>query len=172
VIIITHSAEFTKDLTEEVWAVLDGRMSPSGHNWVAGQGAGPRLTEKGEEEEKFDAMGNKIESTKKAKKLSASELRKKKKDRMVCCILTFITSLRTFTNILRRLVARQYVLSHPKLPSSVPHQSNHFSPRLATRNSAYLSPNTHTAPNLPPNLPHPSPIHPNSSTMLRDSIYR
>jgi elongation factor 3 len=60
VIIITHSAEFTKDLTEEVWAVMDGRMTPSGHNWVQGQGAGPRLTEKGEEEEKFDAMGNKI----------------------------------------------------------------------------------------------------------------
>jgi elongation factor 3 len=52
VIIITHSAEFTKDLTEEVWAVLDGKMTPSGHNWVQGQGAGPRLTEKGDEEEK------------------------------------------------------------------------------------------------------------------------
>lgn len=52
VIIITHSAEFTKNLTEEVWAVLDGKMTPSGHNWVQGQGAGPRLTEKGEEEEK------------------------------------------------------------------------------------------------------------------------
>lgn len=57
VIIITHSAEFTKDLTEEVWAVMDGKMTPSGHNWVQGQGAGPRLTEKGDEEEKFDAMG-------------------------------------------------------------------------------------------------------------------
>ncbi|KAF1827448.1 elongation factor EF-3 [Dissoconium aciculare CBS 342.82] len=82
VIIITHSAEFTKDLTEEVWACLDGRMTPSGHNWVQGQGAGPRLKADDEEEEKFDAMGNKIESTKKAKKLTASELRKKKKDRM------------------------------------------------------------------------------------------
>jgi elongation factor 3 len=58
VIIITHSAEFTKELTEEVWAVSDGRMTPSGHNWVQGQGAGPRLSAKdGEEEEKFDAMG-------------------------------------------------------------------------------------------------------------------
>lgn len=58
VIIITHSAEFTKDLTEEVWAVMDGRMTPSGHNWVQGQGAGPRLTSKDDdEEEKFDAMG-------------------------------------------------------------------------------------------------------------------
>ncbi|CAK4031104.1 Elongation factor 3 [Lecanosticta acicola] len=82
VIIITHSAEFTKDLTEEVWAVMDGRMTPSGHNWVQGQGAGPRLKQDDEEEEKFDAMGNKIESTKKQKKLTSAELRKKKKDRM------------------------------------------------------------------------------------------
>ncbi|KAK3713635.1 translational elongation factor EF-1 alpha [Vermiconidia calcicola] len=82
VIIITHNAEFTKDLTEEVWAVMDGRMTPSGHNWVQGQGAGPRLKADEDEEEKFDAMGNKIESTKKQKKLTSSELRKKKKDRM------------------------------------------------------------------------------------------
>ncbi|TAQ84507.1 hypothetical protein B7494_g7172 [Chlorociboria aeruginascens] len=83
VIIITHSAEFTKDLTEEVWAVMDGKMTPSGHNWVSGQGAGPRLKgDDDEEEEKFDAMGNKIVSTKKAKKLTSAELRKKKKDRM------------------------------------------------------------------------------------------
>jgi elongation factor 3 len=83
VIIITHSAEFTKHLTQEVWAVLDGKMTPSGHNWVQGQGAGPRLTGKdGEEEEKFDAMGNKIESQTKKKKLTSAELRKKKKDRM------------------------------------------------------------------------------------------
>ncbi|KAK3399897.1 armadillo-type protein [Sordaria brevicollis] len=83
VIIITHSAEFTKDLTEEVWAVMDGKMTPSGHNWVQGQGSGPRLKEDdGEEEEKFDAMGNKIVSTKKKAKLSSAELRKKKKERM------------------------------------------------------------------------------------------
>jgi elongation factor 3 len=83
VIIITHSAEFTKDLTEEVWAVMDGKMTPSGHNWVTGQGSGPRLAAKeGEEEEKFDAMGNKIEGSKKKKKLTSAELRKKKKERM------------------------------------------------------------------------------------------
>ncbi|KAI9732275.1 MAG: translational elongation factor EF-1 alpha [Claussenomyces sp. TS43310] len=82
VIIITHSAEFTKDLTEEVWAVVDGKMTPSGHNWVQGQGAGPRLKAGEDEEEKFDAMGNKIENTKKKAKLSSAELRKKKKDRM------------------------------------------------------------------------------------------
>ncbi|KAK9463770.1 armadillo-type protein [Lipomyces oligophaga] len=83
IVIITHSAEFTKDLTEEVWAVLDGKMTPSGHNWVQGQGSGPRLDAKaGDEEDKFDALGNKIETVKKAKKLSAAELRKKKKERM------------------------------------------------------------------------------------------
>ncbi|KAG7694998.1 hypothetical protein KL930_001321 [Ogataea haglerorum] len=83
VIIITHSAEFTKDLTEEVWAVVDGKMTPSGHNWVQGQGSGPRLEKKNdEEEEKFDAMGNKIVTSKKKAKLSSAELRKKKKERM------------------------------------------------------------------------------------------
>lgn len=82
IVIITHSAEFTKDLTEEVWAVMDGKMTPSGHNWVAGQGSGPRLDKKEDEEDKFDAFGNKIEVKKKAKKLTASELRKKKKERM------------------------------------------------------------------------------------------
>ncbi|CAK7240405.1 MAG: translational elongation factor EF-1 alpha [Sporothrix thermara] len=83
VIIISHSAEFTKDLTEEVWAVMDGKMTPSGHNWVQGQGSGPRLkADDGDEEDKFDAMGNKITGTKKKAKLTSSEARKKKKERM------------------------------------------------------------------------------------------
>jgi elongation factor 3 len=77
VIIITHSVEFTKNITEEVWAVVDGKMTPSGHNWVQGQGAGPRLTGKGDdEEETFDAMGNKIAASGKKKKLTSSEMRK------------------------------------------------------------------------------------------------
>jgi len=83
VVIISHNAEFTESLTNEVWSVVDGKMSPSGHNWVTGQGSGPRLNNKeDDEEDKFDAMGNKIEGTKKAKKLTSSEARKKKKDRM------------------------------------------------------------------------------------------
>lgn len=83
VIIITHSKEFTETITEEVWAVMDGKMTPSGHNWVQGQGAGPRLTSKGDDdEERFDAMGNKLEKVEKKKKLTSAELRKKKKDRM------------------------------------------------------------------------------------------
>ncbi|PLB42696.1 putative translation elongation factor eEF-3 [Aspergillus candidus] len=81
VVIITHSREFTENLTEEVWAVMDGQMTPSGHNWVTGQGSGPRLTEKQGDEEIVDAMGNKTVVEKK-KKLTSSELRKKKKDRM------------------------------------------------------------------------------------------
>lgn len=73
--------EFTEHLTEEVWAVNDGVMTPSGHNWVQGQGSGPRLDAKGDDDEdKFDAMGNKIVVQKKVK-LTGSELRKKKKDR-------------------------------------------------------------------------------------------
>lgn len=59
VVIITHSREFTENLTEEVWAVVDGKMTPSGHNWVQGQGSGPRLAAKEEAEEVVDAMGNK-----------------------------------------------------------------------------------------------------------------
>ena len=82
VIIITHSAEFTKDLTEEVWAVNNGTMVPSGHNWVQGQGSGPRLKEGDADEETFDALGNKVASTKKKAKLTSSEARKKKKERM------------------------------------------------------------------------------------------
>lgn len=61
---------------------MDGKMTPSGHNWVQGQGSGPRLQEKEDDEEKVDAMGNKIETGPKKKKLTSSELRKKKKERM------------------------------------------------------------------------------------------
>ncbi|RAK97899.1 putative translation elongation factor eEF-3 [Aspergillus ibericus CBS 121593] len=81
VIIITHSREFTENLTEEVWAVMDGRMTPSGHNWVQGQGSGPRLEDKEGPTEVVDAMGNKTVVEKK-KKLTSSELRKKRKERL------------------------------------------------------------------------------------------
>ncbi|KAL4911885.1 P-loop containing nucleoside triphosphate hydrolase protein [Aspergillus aurantiobrunneus] len=81
VIIITHSAEFTENLTEEVWAVLDGKMTPSGHNWVQGQGSGPRLEKKDEPDEITDAMGNKTKVEKK-KVLSAGDKRKQRKERL------------------------------------------------------------------------------------------
>ncbi|KAA8571145.1 hypothetical protein EYC84_000490 [Monilinia fructicola] len=80
VIIITHSAEFTKNITEEVWAVLDGKMVASGHNWVQGQGSGPRLKgDDGDEEDKWVIRSSQL---RKKAKLSSAELRKKKKDRM------------------------------------------------------------------------------------------
>ena len=54
----------------------DGRLEASGHNWVEGQGAGPRIDKAaGEDEDQYDAMGNKIDS-KKAKKVTASDARK------------------------------------------------------------------------------------------------
>ncbi|OZJ04912.1 hypothetical protein BZG36_02492 [Bifiguratus adelaidae] len=82
VVIITHNRQFSEALCKEVWAVDNGRLTPSGHNWVKGQGSGPKIAEGDEDAEpKFDAMGNLIKNEKK-KKLSASELRKKKKDRM------------------------------------------------------------------------------------------
>ena len=82
VLVITHNRDFSESLCTEVWAMRDGRLEASGHNWVEGQGSGPRIDKKaGEEEDQYDAMGNKIEVNKK-KKLTAAELRKAKKDRM------------------------------------------------------------------------------------------
>lgn len=82
VLIITHNRDFSESLCTEVWAMRDGHLEASGHNWVEGQGSGPRIDKKdGEEDVQYDAMGNKID-VKKTKKLTSSELRKKKKDRM------------------------------------------------------------------------------------------
>jgi hypothetical protein len=54
----------------------DGHLEASGHNWVEGQGAGARIDKKeGEEDDQYDAMGNKIDN-KKTKKLTSAELRK------------------------------------------------------------------------------------------------
>jgi elongation factor 3 len=82
VLVITHNRDFSESICKEVWAMRDGRLEASGHNWVEGQGAGPRIDKAdGEEEDQYDAMGNKID-TKKMKKISASEARKLKKERM------------------------------------------------------------------------------------------
>lgn len=82
VLIITHNRDFSESLCQEVWAMRDGRLEASGHNWVEGQGSGPRIDKKdGPEEDQFDAMGNKVDM-KKAKKITSSEARKLKKERM------------------------------------------------------------------------------------------
>ncbi|KAH1586575.1 translation elongation factor EF-3 [Aspergillus fumigatus] len=62
-------------------AVMDGKMTPSGHNWVQGQGSGPRLEDKEGPTEVTDAFGNKSVVEKK-KKLSSAEMRKKRKERL------------------------------------------------------------------------------------------
>jgi elongation factor 3 len=82
VLVITHNRDFSESICKEVWAMRDGRLEASGHNWVEGQGSGPRIDKAdGEEEVQYDAMGNKID-TKKLKKISAGEARKLKKERM------------------------------------------------------------------------------------------
>jgi elongation factor 3 len=82
VLVITHNRDFSESLCQEVWAMRDGRLEASGHNWVEGQGSGARIDKKdGVDEDQFDAMGNKIDS-KKAKKITSSDARKLKKERM------------------------------------------------------------------------------------------
>jgi len=82
-LVITHSKEFSESVCQEIWAMKDGHLVASGHNWVEGQGSGPRIDgKKDDEEDRFDAMGNKIDAVKKAKKLTSSEARKAKKDRI------------------------------------------------------------------------------------------
>jgi len=82
VLVITHNRDFSESLCKEVWAMRDGHLEASGHNWVEGQGSGPRIDKNdGEEDTMYDAMGNKIDN-KKTKKLTASEARKAKKERI------------------------------------------------------------------------------------------
>jgi elongation factor 3 len=83
VLIITHSRDFSESICKEVWAMRDGHLEASGHNWVEGQGSGARIDKKGDDEDDtYDAMGNKIDKSKLKKKLTAGEARKAKKDRM------------------------------------------------------------------------------------------
>ncbi|KAI0261718.1 P-loop containing nucleoside triphosphate hydrolase protein [Gloeopeniophorella convolvens] len=82
VLVITHNRDFSESLCQEVWAMRDGRLEASGHNWVEGQGSGARIDKKdGPEEDTYDAMGNKVDTTK-TKKITSSEARKLKKERM------------------------------------------------------------------------------------------
>jgi elongation factor 3 len=84
VLVITHNREFSESICSEVWAMRDGHLEASGHNWVEGQGTGERIDKKKDEDEddQFDSMGNKIAKVAKVAKKSAAELRKAKKDRI------------------------------------------------------------------------------------------
>ncbi|KIJ44121.1 hypothetical protein M422DRAFT_168712 [Sphaerobolus stellatus SS14] len=82
VLVITHNRDFSESICQEVWAMRDGYLEASGHNWVEGQGSGARIDKNdGEEEVTYDAMGNKIENKKK-KKMTSADARKAKKDRI------------------------------------------------------------------------------------------
>ncbi|WVQ80572.1 hypothetical protein IAT38_002677 [Cryptococcus sp. DSM 104549] len=84
VLIITHNREFSESICTEVWAMREGHLEASGHNWVEGQGSGERIDKKAgdEDEVEYDALGNPIVKAKKEKKASAADKRKAKKDRM------------------------------------------------------------------------------------------
>jgi ABC-type multidrug transport system ATPase subunit len=90
VLVITHNRDFSESLCKEVWAMRDGRLEASGHNWVEGQGSGPRIDKNdGEEDVQYDAMGNKIDN-KKMKKLTSAEQRKV---RLLCSPSVFFRQL-------------------------------------------------------------------------------
>ncbi|TFK69645.1 hypothetical protein BDN72DRAFT_959424 [Pluteus cervinus] len=82
VLVITHNRDFSESICSEVWAMRDGHLEASGHNWVEGQGSGPRIDKAGgDDDEQYDAMGNKVDN-KKSKKLTSNEARKLKKERL------------------------------------------------------------------------------------------
>jgi len=86
VIIISHQREFYSALCPEVWSVVDGRCTVSGSEWMEAAEKARKKEEKEakknkglDEEDKFDAFGNKIEVKKAATKIPKSELKKIKK---------------------------------------------------------------------------------------------
>ena len=86
VIIISHQREFYSALCPEVWSVVDGRCTVSGSEWMDAAEKARKKEEKEakknkglDEEDKFDAFGNKIEKKEAAKKIPKSELKKIKK---------------------------------------------------------------------------------------------
>jgi len=82
VLIITHNREFSENVCSEVWAMSNGRLTASGHDWTENNSKGTKIDNKEDEEDVFDAMGNKVEKVKKVKKLTSAEARKAKKDRI------------------------------------------------------------------------------------------
>lgn len=80
---ITHSLELAESAATERWKMANGTLEASGANWVEGQGSGARIDKKEDDEEDvFDAMGNKVAKAGKKKALSSGDKRKAKKERM------------------------------------------------------------------------------------------
>ena len=78
--------EFYSALCPEVWSVVDGRCTVSGSEWMDAAEKARKKEEKEakknkdlDEEDKFDAFGNKIEEKQAKKKCPKSELKKIKK---------------------------------------------------------------------------------------------
>jgi elongation factor 3 len=86
VIIISHQREFYSALCPEVWSVVDGKCAVSGSEWMDAAEKARKKAEKEaakhkalDEEDKFDAFGNKIVKKEQPKKIPKSELKKLKK---------------------------------------------------------------------------------------------
>jgi len=86
VIIISHQREFYSALCPEVWSVVDGKCAVTGSEWMDAAEKARAKAEKEakknkslDEDEKFDAFGNKIEKKEALKKIPKSELKKIKK---------------------------------------------------------------------------------------------
>merc|ERR1719310_984429 len=86
VIIISHQREFYSALCPEVWSVVDGKCEVSGSEWMDAAEKARKKAEKEasktkslDDDEKFDAFGNKIVKKEAAKKIPKSELKKIKK---------------------------------------------------------------------------------------------
>ncbi len=77
VVVITHNAEFCDGLCPEVWTVVDGTCTPTGHNWNAKL---EKLNWKAEEET-TDALGNTVKVKAVKKKLSRKEMKARAKAR-------------------------------------------------------------------------------------------
>ncbi len=77
VAIITHSREFSEGTCKEIWAMGDGVLTASGHDWTESNAKGTKIESKDDEEDKFDALGNKIAATKKEKKVTSSDKRRR-----------------------------------------------------------------------------------------------
>ena len=76
VAIITHSREFSEGTCKEIWAMGDGVLSASGHDWTESNSKGTKIESKEDDEDKFDALGNKLAKVEKKAKVSSSDKRK------------------------------------------------------------------------------------------------
>merc|ERR1712087_958949 len=91
-IIISHQREFYSALCPEVWSVVDGKCAVSGSEWMEAAEKARKKEEKEaakhknlDEDDKFDAFGNKIEKKKVVTKIPKSELKKIKKQVAALC---------------------------------------------------------------------------------------